>query len=127
MWDTFRHTLLDHNIQTMDRNDDDLGFYNFEANQVVQCLYQPPNLSMAQQPNPDIYQPPNLFSNQHDSPSQAQLLQESLIRSPFQEPMSHRNQLRQAMDLDVQHPHSTSFVHYDHRYRASNGQYFGSK
>ncbi|XP_028122240.1 protein FAR1-RELATED SEQUENCE 5-like isoform X1 [Camellia sinensis] len=86
------------------------GFYNFEANQVVQCLYQPPNLSMAQQPNPDIYQPPNLFSNQHDSPSQAQLLQESLIRSPFQEPMSHRNQLRQWISMSNIHIRPHSFI-----------------
>ncbi|KAL6977668.1 hypothetical protein U1Q18_026458, partial [Sarracenia purpurea var. burkii] len=71
------------------------GFYNFEANQVVTCPYQPHNLPMDQQPNPDIYQPPSLFSTQHDSPSPAQLLQESLIHSAFQESMSQRNQLRQ--------------------------------
>ncbi|GFY83239.1 hypothetical protein Acr_03g0000130 [Actinidia rufa] len=102
-------------------------FYNFGANQVVQCLYQPPNIAMDQQPSPDIYQPPSLLSNQHDSLSQAQLLQESLIPCPFQESMSQRNQFRQAMDLDVQHPHSTSFIRFDQRHRASNGHYFGSK
>lgn len=96
------------------------GFYNFEATQVVECLYQPPNLSMDQQSNPHTYQPPSLFSNRHDSPNQAQLLQvyypvhcddvltsamhhdltilyvlqDSLFRSPFQD-STQRNQWRQ--------------------------------
>ncbi|XP_058181919.1 protein FAR1-RELATED SEQUENCE 7-like [Rhododendron vialii] len=102
------------------------GFFNFEATQVVECLYQPPNLSMDQQSNPHTYQQPSLFSNQHDSPNQAQLLQDSLFRSPFQE-STQRNQWRQAMDLDVQHPHSASFIRYDQRYRPPNGEHFVSK
>ncbi|KAH7841205.1 hypothetical protein Vadar_027003 [Vaccinium darrowii] len=102
------------------------GFYNFEATQVVECLYQPSNLSMDQQPNPHTYQQPSLFSNQHDSPK---LLQESLFRNPFQEPTdsTQRNQWRQAMDLDVQHSHLASFIRYDQRYRESSGQHFVSK
>ncbi|KAE8022493.1 hypothetical protein FH972_008288 [Carpinus fangiana] len=81
------------------------GICNFEANQVVHCMYQQPNLVMDQQSNPNIYQPPNFFSNQPDSPGQSHLLQ--------------------AMDLDVQHPHSSSFLLYD-GYRASN-VYLGPK
>ncbi|KAA8533760.1 hypothetical protein F0562_031277 [Nyssa sinensis] len=53
--------------------------------------------------------------------------EESLIRNPFQDSMSSNAQLRQAMDLDVQHPHSSPFIHYDHRYRASDAEYFGSR
>ncbi|XAR72104.1 hypothetical protein NMG60_11018623 [Bertholletia excelsa] len=51
------------------------GFYNFEANQVVHCLYQPPNIVMDQQPCSDIYQQPNLFPEQHYPHNQTQLLQ----------------------------------------------------
>uniref|UniRef100_A0A5B7B2B1 Protein FAR1-RELATED SEQUENCE n=1 Tax=Davidia involucrata TaxID=16924 RepID=A0A5B7B2B1_DAVIN len=103
------------------------GSYNIEASHVVQCIFEPPNIVMDQQPHSDMYQPPNFYSNQHDSPGQIQLLQESLIRNPFQDSMSSNAQLRQAMDLDVQHPHSSPFIHYDHRYRTSDTQYFGSR
>ncbi|XP_057473394.1 protein FAR1-RELATED SEQUENCE 5-like isoform X2 [Actinidia eriantha] len=76
-------------------------FYNFGANQVVQCLYQPPNIAMDQQPSPDVYQPPSLLSNQHDSLSQAQLLQES---------MSQRNQFRQWISMFNIHIQLHSFA-----------------
>ncbi|KAK9291910.1 hypothetical protein L1049_019861 [Liquidambar formosana] len=103
------------------------NLYNFEANQVVQCMYQPPNLVMDTQSNPNVYQPPSFYSNQHDSTGQSQLIQESLIRSTYQESVSNSTQSRQAMDLDVQHPHSSSFVLYDQRFRPPDAQYFGSK
>lgn len=102
------------------------GMCNFEADQVVHCIYQQSNLVMDQQPNPNIYQPSNYFSSQHDSPGQSHLLQEPLIHNPYQEAVSSTTQLRQAMDLDVQHPHSSSFLLYDDRYRASN-IYLGPK
>ncbi|XP_057950573.1 protein FAR1-RELATED SEQUENCE 5-like isoform X3 [Malania oleifera] len=92
--------------------------FNFEANQVVQCMFQPPNLVMDQHSHPNMYSSPDIFSNQHNPPSQPQLLQESVPNS---------TQLRQAMELDVQLPHSSSFLHYDQRYRASDTRYFGSK
>ncbi|XP_052197349.1 protein FAR1-RELATED SEQUENCE 5-like isoform X2 [Diospyros lotus] len=93
------------------------GFYNFEANQVVQCLHQPFNMAVDQQPNPEIYQPQSIFSNRHDSPNQTQLHQESLIHSPFQEALSHRNQLRQWIlmcNIHIQH-HSIMITDTDHR------------
>lgn len=86
------------------------GLYNFEANQVVQCMYQQDNLVMEEQTNPNMYQPLNFFSNQHDSPGHSQLLQEPLINGTYQEPVSSTPELRQAMDLDVQHAHSSSFL-----------------
>ncbi|KAH0978975.1 hypothetical protein GBA52_006152 [Prunus armeniaca] len=86
------------------------GLYNFEANQVVQCMYQQDNLVMEEQANPNMYQPLNFFSNQHDSPGHSQLLQEPLINGTYQEPVSSTPELRQAMDLDVQHAHSSSFL-----------------
>ncbi|ONI25239.1 hypothetical protein PRUPE_2G291000 [Prunus persica] len=86
------------------------GLYNFEANQVVQCMYQQDNLVLEEHSNPNMYQPLNFFSNQHDSPGHSQLLQEPLINGTYQEPVSSTPELRQAMDLDVQHPHSSSFL-----------------
>ncbi|KAL6291462.1 hypothetical protein ACE6H2_008972 [Prunus campanulata] len=86
------------------------GLYNFEANQVVQCMYQQDNLVMEEHSNPNMYQPLNFFSNQHDSPGHSQLLQEPLINGTYQEPVSSTPEMRQAMDLDVQHPHSSSFL-----------------
>ncbi|KAM3682319.1 hypothetical protein ACJW31_12G064200 [Castanea mollissima] len=102
------------------------GMYNFDTSQVVQCMYPQSNLVMDQQPNPNIYHSPNFFSHQHDSPVQTQLLQEPLIHNPYQESDSSTSQLRHAMELDVQHPHSPSFLLYDDRYRASN-TYLGPK
>ena len=49
--------------------------YNFEANQVVQCVYQPTNLVVGQQPAPNKFQPQNFYTNQHDTPIQTQLIQ----------------------------------------------------
>ncbi|KAI5347009.1 PREDICTED: FAR1-RELATED SEQUENCE [Prunus dulcis] len=86
------------------------GLYSFEANQVVQCMYQQDNLVLEEHSNPNMYQPLNFFSNQHDSPGHSQLLQEPLINGTYQEPVSSTPELRQAMDLDVQHPHSSSFL-----------------
>ncbi|KAK7843965.1 hypothetical protein CFP56_011741 [Quercus suber] len=102
------------------------GMYNFDTSQVVQCMYPQSNLVMDQQPNPNIYHSPNFFSHQHDSPVQTQLLQEPLIHNPYEESDSSTSQLRHAMELDVQHPHSPSFLLYDDRYRASN-TYLGPK
>ncbi|KAG7986751.1 hypothetical protein I3843_03G097700 [Carya illinoinensis] len=85
------------------------GMYNFEANQVVQCMYQQSNLVMDQQPNPDIYQPPNIFSNQHDLPGQSQLLQEPLIHNPYHESVSSASQLRQWILMSNMHIHLRSY------------------
>ncbi|XP_022738509.1 LOW QUALITY PROTEIN: protein FAR1-RELATED SEQUENCE 7-like [Durio zibethinus] len=108
------------------------GLFNFEATQVVQCIYQQPNLVMDQQPNAEMYQQPNFYTDQHDSPSQTQLLQdivhaEPLIRSTYHDSVSQSTQLRQAMELDIRPPHSSSFLHYDHRYRASDTPFLGPK
>ncbi|PIN11928.1 hypothetical protein CDL12_15471 [Handroanthus impetiginosus] len=94
------------------------GLYTIEANHMVQSMYQASNLTINQQPNPNMYDPPNFYSNQHHSPSHAQFLQESLIRNQFQDPMSNGTQLKPVMD-DSQQQHSSSFMHYSHRYRAS--------
>ncbi|KAH7577950.1 hypothetical protein JRO89_XS01G0319800 [Xanthoceras sorbifolium] len=103
------------------------SLYSFEADQVVHCMYQQPNLLIDQQPSTDMYQQPNFYSDQHDSPSQTQLLQEPLIRSTYHESVPNTTQLRQAMDLDLQHPHSSSFLLYDHRYRPSESPYLVPK
>ncbi|KAL3837709.1 hypothetical protein ACJIZ3_022300 [Penstemon smallii] len=95
------------------------GLYTVETNHMVQSMYQASNLSSSEEPNPNIYEPQNFYSNQHHSPNNAQFLQESLIRNPFQDPMSNGSQLKQVMD-DGQHPHSSSFIHFNHRYRASD-------
>lgn len=55
------------------------SLYNLEANQVVQCMYEQPDLLVDQQPNTDLYQQPNFFSDQHDSPGQTQLLEVKVI------------------------------------------------
>ncbi|KAJ7975671.1 Protein FAR1-RELATED SEQUENCE 5 [Quillaja saponaria] len=99
------------------------GLYNFDANQVVHCMYEQPNIVLDPQSNANIYQPPNFFSNQHDSPGQSQLLQEPLIRSAYQESMSSSPQKRQVMDLDIQSPHSSSLLLYDHKHTATDPQY----
>ncbi|GKV43297.1 hypothetical protein SLEP1_g50608 [Rubroshorea leprosula] len=103
------------------------GLYNFEANQVVQCMYQQPNLVSEQQASTDMYQQSNFFSDHHDLPGQTQLLQEPLIRSTYQESVSDTTQLRQAMELDIQPQHSSSYLIYDHRYRSSDSPYLGPK
>lgn len=95
--------------------------YNFEANQVVQCIYQPTNLVVGQQPAPNMFQTQNFYTNQHNTPIQTQIIQvivytrsyyddrkgfqhfchkhvipqESSIRIPFQESISTSGQLRQ--------------------------------
>lgn len=49
--------------------------YNFDGNQVVQCLLYPrPNFAMDQQANPILYQSQNFYSKQHDRPFQAPLM-----------------------------------------------------
>ncbi|CAK9136802.1 unnamed protein product [Ilex paraguariensis] len=103
------------------------GFYNFEAHQVVQCMYKPHNLAIDQQTNPNMYPSQNFYSNQRDSSGQDQLLQESLVRCTFQESISNDTELRQAMDLDAQHPHSSSYLNDDHSCRTPDTQYFGSR
>ncbi|XP_051121715.1 protein FAR1-RELATED SEQUENCE 5-like isoform X2 [Andrographis paniculata] len=70
------------------------GLYNVEANQMVQGMYQPSNLTISQQPNPNMYGPSNFYPNQQHSPGHAQFLQESLIRNQFHDPMSHVTQLK---------------------------------
>ncbi|RDX62880.1 Protein FAR1-RELATED SEQUENCE 5, partial [Mucuna pruriens] len=95
------------------------GLYSFEANQVVHCMYEQPNLVLDHQSNSNMLQPPNFFSNQQDSPGQSQLLQEPIIQSTYHESMPSNNQMRQGLNLDIQNPHSSSFLLYDHRYRSS--------
>ncbi|KAL0382338.1 UNVERIFIED_CONTAM: hypothetical protein Scaly_0521100 [Sesamum calycinum] len=94
------------------------GLYTVEANHMVQSMYQTSNLAINQQSNPNMYESPNFYSNQHHSPSHSQFLQDSLIRNQFQDPMSNGTQMKQVMD-DSQHTHSSSFMHYNHRYRAA--------
>ncbi|XP_042057497.1 protein FAR1-RELATED SEQUENCE 5-like [Salvia splendens] len=94
------------------------GLYTIESSHMVQNMYQASNLTINQQVNPNMYEPSSFFTGQHHSPSHAQLLQESLIHSQFQDPVSNGNQLKQVMD-DSQHLHPSSFMHYNHRYRAA--------
>lgn len=94
------------------------GLYTIESNHMVQSMYQASNLTINQQANPNMYEPPSFYSNQHHSPSHTQFLQESLINNQFQDPVSNGNQLKQVMD-DSQHLHSSSFMHYNHKYRAA--------
>ncbi|TXG62898.1 hypothetical protein EZV62_009892 [Acer yangbiense] len=104
------------------------SLYGFEANQAIQSMFQQPNLLIDQQSSTNLYQQPNFYSDQHDSPSQTELLQEPLIRSTYHESIPNTTQLRQAMDLDLQHPHSSSFLLYDHRYnRPSDSPYLVPK
>ncbi|KAM2427791.1 hypothetical protein ACFXTH_001833 [Malus domestica] len=84
------------------------GLYNFETNQVVQCMHEQDNLVINQQTDPNMF-----FSNEHDSPGHSQLLQEPLINGVYQEPVSSTPEVRQAMDLDVQTP--SSFLVFDGR------------
>ncbi|XP_022890310.1 protein FAR1-RELATED SEQUENCE 5-like [Olea europaea var. sylvestris] len=95
------------------------GLYPVEANHMVHNMYQTPNLTINQQPNSNMYEQHNFYSSQQHSPDQVQFLQESLIRNQFQESMSNGTQLRQVMDHDNQNPHSSSFMDYNHRYRAT--------
>ncbi|KAK1559249.1 hypothetical protein Q3G72_012420 [Acer saccharum] len=104
------------------------SLYGFEANQAIQSMFQQPNLLIDQQSSTNLYQQPNFYSDQHDSPSHTELLQEPLIRSTYHESIPNTTQLRQAMDLDLQHPHSSSFLLYDHRYnRPSDSPYLVPK
>ncbi|RZB44096.1 hypothetical protein D0Y65_054233 [Glycine soja] len=95
------------------------GMYSFEANQVVHCMYEQTNHVLDHQSNSNTLQPPNIFSNQQDCPGQSQLLQEPIIQSTYHASMPCNNQMRQGIDLDIQNPHSSSFLLYDHRYRSS--------
>ncbi|XP_031275813.1 protein FAR1-RELATED SEQUENCE 5-like [Pistacia vera] len=103
------------------------SLYNFEATQVVQCMYQQPDLLIDQQPNTDMYQQPNFYSDQDNPPGQTPLLQEPLIRNTYHESVSNNTHLRQVMDLDMHHPHSSSFMLYDHRYRTPDTSYLVPK
>ncbi|KAJ1402510.1 Zinc finger, PMZ-type [Sesbania bispinosa] len=96
------------------------GLYSFEANQGVHCVYEQPNSVLDHQSNTNMFQPPNFFSNQQNSPGQSQILQEPIIQNTYHESMPSNNQMRQGMDLDIQNPHSSSFLLYDHRYRSSD-------
>ncbi|KAG6425688.1 hypothetical protein SASPL_116134 [Salvia splendens] len=71
------------------------GLYTIESSHMVQNMYQASNLTINQQVNPNMYEPSSFFTGQHHSPSHAQLLQESLIHSQFQDPVSNGNQLKQ--------------------------------
>ncbi|KAL1550770.1 protein FAR-RED IMPAIRED RESPONSE 1-like isoform X4 [Salvia divinorum] len=71
------------------------GLYTIESSHMVQSMYQASNLTINHQPNPNIYEPSSFYTNQHHSPSHARFLQESLIHSQFQDPMSNGNQLKQ--------------------------------
>lgn len=51
------------------------GLYNFEANQVVQCMYQQQNPVMDHEDNPNMYQQSVFYADQHVSPAQIPLLQ----------------------------------------------------
>ncbi|KOM35997.1 hypothetical protein LR48_Vigan02g214700 [Vigna angularis] len=82
-------------------------------------MYEQTNLMVDSQSNSSMMQPQNIFSNPQDSPGQSQLLQEPIIQSTYLESMPINNQMRQGMDLDIQNPHSSSFLLYDHRYRSS--------
>ena len=50
------------------------GLYNFEANQVVQCMYQQQNPVMDHEDNPNMYQQSSFLADQHVSPTQTPLL-----------------------------------------------------
>lgn len=92
--------------------------FNFEANQVVQCIDQESNLGIEQTPHAEVYQNPNFYTDQHGSPNQTQLLQdERLIHGTYHDSVSNCCQLRQAMELDIQPSHSSSFLLYDDRDR----------
>ncbi|XWS50579.1 hypothetical protein CRYUN_Cryun12cG0098800 [Craigia yunnanensis] len=67
------------------------GLFNFEVNQVVQCIYQQPNLLTDQQPNAEMYQQPNFYNDQHDLQSQTQLLQEPSIHSSYYDSVSKQH------------------------------------
>ncbi|CAI9767653.1 unnamed protein product [Fraxinus pennsylvanica] len=95
------------------------GLYPVEANHIVHNMYQTPNLTINQEPNPNMYEQQSFYSSQQHSANQVQFLQESLIRNQFQESMSNGTQLRQVMDHDNQNPHPPSVMHYNHRYRAT--------
>uniref|UniRef100_A0A803PS07 Protein FAR1-RELATED SEQUENCE n=1 Tax=Cannabis sativa TaxID=3483 RepID=A0A803PS07_CANSA len=75
-----------------------------------------------------VYVSPSATTGNHimqDSPSQSQLLQEPLIHNTYPESVSNTTQLRQEMDLDIQHSHSASFLQFDQRYRAPDTPYLG--
>lgn len=101
------------------------GLYNFEANQVVQCMYQQQNPIMDHEDYPNMYQQSIFFADQHVSPTQTPLLHEPLIRSAYHESLTNNALLRQAMDLDLQRPHSSSISLYDHGFRTSDTSYLG--
>ncbi|KAJ6764410.1 PROTEIN FAR1-RELATED SEQUENCE 12-LIKE [Salix koriyanagi] len=67
----------------------------------------------------------NFEANQHVSPTQTPLLHEPLIRSAYHESLTDNALLRQAMDLDLQRPHSSSISLYDHGFRTSDTSYLG--
>ncbi|MBA0857678.1 hypothetical protein Goshw_015470 [Gossypium schwendimanii] len=92
--------------------------FNFEANQVVQCVDQQSTLGIEQKPHAEVYQNPNFYTDQHGSPNQTQLLQDKpLIHGTYHDSVSNYCQLRQAMELDIQPSHSSSFLLYDDRDR----------
>ncbi|GAU15453.1 hypothetical protein TSUD_44900 [Trifolium subterraneum] len=86
------------------------GLFGFEANQVVQCMYEQPGLVLNHQSNTNLFQPAIYYSNQQSSPRRSQLSQEPIIQNTYHESMPSNNQMRQGMDLDIQNPHSESCV-----------------
>ncbi|CAK8573556.1 unnamed protein product [Lathyrus sativus] len=78
--------------------------FGFEANQVVQCMYEQPDLVLDHQSDTNLFPPPNFFSNQQNPPCGSQLSQEPIIPNTYHESMPIINQTRQGMDLDIQNP-----------------------
>ncbi|XP_042055531.1 uncharacterized protein LOC121800043 [Salvia splendens] len=86
------------------------GLYTIESIHMEQSMYEASNLTINPQSNPNIYEPSNIYTNQHYSPSHARFLQDSLIHSQFEDPMSNGDQLKQVMvDSQHLHPSSSSF------------------
>lgn len=97
------------------------GLFGFETNEVVQCMYEQPDLVLDHQSNTNLFQPPNFYSNQQSSPCLSQLSQEPIIQNTYHESVPSNNQMQQGMDLDIQNPHSESCILLcDHRYRSSD-------
>ncbi|CAJ2630076.1 unnamed protein product [Trifolium pratense] len=73
------------------------GLFGFEANQVVQCMYEQPDLVLNHQSNTNLFQPPNYYSNQQSSPCRSHLSQVPIIQNTYHESMPSNNQTRQVL------------------------------
>jgi len=51
------------------------GLFGFETNEVVQCMYEQPDLVLDHESNTNLFQPPNFYPNQQSSPCLSQLSQ----------------------------------------------------